>query len=208
MSELNKLTAAVLQVGDGRGFVVETLETERYRLIITAANCLPFLPPAHPALYIAERTYRRLLGPLEAEPTVWAECRFIDPVNDIAVLGAPDGQELAHEADRYEALTEAAPPLRIAEAPGRGPAWLLGLDGQWGRCAVRHLGGGLWISDATTGIAGGMSGSPILTAEGAAIGVVCVSGGGPDDEMHTEGGPNPRLAWHLPAGLLAVILHR
>jgi len=107
MSELNKLTAAVLQVGDGRGFVVETLEAE-HRLIITAAHCLPFLPPAHPAAYFAERTYRRLLGPLEAEPTVWAECRFIDHVNDIAVLGAPDGQELAQEADRYEALTEAA----------------------------------------------------------------------------------------------------
>ena len=205
--EQRRRTAAVLRVGEGRGFVVKTVESESCNLIITAAHCLPFLPPAHPASYLQEGTYQRLLGPLGAEPTVWAECRFVDHVNDIAVLGSPDDQDLAQEAPRYAALTQAVSPVPIAEAPGRGPGWLLGLDGQWGRCAVQHLGGGLWISDAATGIAPGMSGSPILTTDGAAIGVVSVSGGS-EGEMHTEDGPNPRLTWHLPAGLLSVMLRR
>jgi hypothetical protein len=34
--------AAVLTVGEGRGFVVET---DKQRLVITAAHCLPYFPP-------------------------------------------------------------------------------------------------------------------------------------------------------------------
>jgi hypothetical protein len=37
--------AAVVSVGDGRGFVVEG--RERARFIITAAHCLPYVPPSH-----------------------------------------------------------------------------------------------------------------------------------------------------------------
>ena len=48
-------------------------------------------------------------------------------------------------------------------------------------------------------INGGMSGSPIITQDGAAIGVVSMSGGGADHNRHTEGGPNPHLAYHLPS---------
>jgi hypothetical protein len=39
-----------------------------------------------------------LLSPLGAEPHVWAECLFVDPVADLAVLGPVDGQELYDEA--------------------------------------------------------------------------------------------------------------
>jgi hypothetical protein len=46
---------------------------------------------------------------------------------------------------------------------------------------------------------GGMSGSPIITQDGAAIGVVSMSSGGSDLDKHTEGGPNPHLAYHLPS---------
>jgi hypothetical protein len=44
-----------------------------------------------------------------------------------------------------------------------------------------------------------MSGSPIITKEGAAIGVVSKSVGGRDLDRHTKGGPNPHLAYHLPS---------
>jgi len=38
-----------------------------------------------------DRTYKRLLGTLDAkELTVWAECLFVDPIADLAVLGVPD----------------------------------------------------------------------------------------------------------------------
>jgi hypothetical protein len=32
------------------------------RVIITAAHCLPFIPPCHPTRYLEEQTYQRLLG--------------------------------------------------------------------------------------------------------------------------------------------------
>jgi hypothetical protein len=43
-----------------------------------------------------------------------------------------------------------------------------------------------------------MSGSPIITKDGA-IGVVSCSSGSGDSNSHTEGGPNPHLAYHLPS---------
>jgi hypothetical protein len=54
--------------------------------VITAAHCLTDallangtggLPPPHPGRYLEEQTYRELLGPLGADPTVWATCLFV-----------------------------------------------------------------------------------------------------------------------------------
>jgi hypothetical protein len=41
-----------------------------------------------PASYNTERIYAELIGPLGAEPTVWAECAFVD-LADLAVLCSP-----------------------------------------------------------------------------------------------------------------------
>jgi len=68
-------TGAVITVGGGRGFVVRG---EWDRLIITAAHCLPHFPPSMSFSELMERTYRDLLAPLGSEPTVWAECLFVD----------------------------------------------------------------------------------------------------------------------------------
>jgi hypothetical protein len=64
---------AVIRVGDGRGFIVK--DAGRIRLgwrgakhiVITAAHCLPFLPPCRAYCELEERTYRALLGPLGQE---------------------------------------------------------------------------------------------------------------------------------------------
>lgn len=82
--------------------------------MITAGHCLPSLPPCCASSFVEERTYRPLLGPLDAEPTAGAECLFVDPIADLAVLGAPDGQMLPEEKEHYETLTGAMTPLRIA----------------------------------------------------------------------------------------------
>ena len=197
---LDELEKAVVKVGDGRGFIVEN---GRDRVVITAAHCLPHFPPCHAASHFEERTYAKLLASLDdPTPAVCAECLFADPVADIAVLGCPDDQSLFDEAEAYYALTDDTPLLVIAKADENAPGWLLSLDGNWMRCNVRHHSGPLWIENAEYGIRGGMSGSPILNEDGLAIGVVCVSGGGPDLESHTEGGPNPRLTHHLPGWML------
>jgi hypothetical protein len=184
-------TRAVLRVGDGRGFVVNL--GREGRAVITAAHCLPCLPPCHPAASSKERTYPALLGALGSEPTVAAECLFADPIADIAVLGAPDNQVLSDEADAYERLLESAQPLLIANAPaqgceqltfgdqhvwhntpGQGSVRLLSLDGRWVKAGVERRNGWLSIEPQRL-VVSGMSGSPIVSTAGNAIGVVSVT---------------------------------
>jgi hypothetical protein len=205
----NQWSAGVINVNGGRGFVVEGKNWRRYT--ITAAHCLPSLPPPHPGSYFHERTYSELLGPLGGERTVWAECVFVDPVADIAVLGSPDDQVLSDEAEQYEALTEAATPLSISDLPALGPenarasegieAWLLSSENHWGRCRIKPLPRGLWIENTEEDIRSGMSGEPIMIDDGSAVGIICYSSA-LAGEAHRSGGPNPFLTRHLPGWLL------
>jgi hypothetical protein len=94
----------------GRGFVVEV---DRNRYVITAGHCLPKLPPAHPFSYLSERTFPNLLGPLGKNTTIFAECLFVDPVADIAILGQPDSQ-VYEQAEAYDELVDNAVALSIA----------------------------------------------------------------------------------------------
>jgi hypothetical protein len=153
------------------------------------------MPPPHPWSYLEERTYKALLGPLGAETTVWAECMFVNPIADIAILGRPDEQELSRKADAYEALVGRCKPLPIADAPkmgrerveipshiadgqfgrsfmvdkpGRGAARVLSLAGEWVDCTVVRRGTSLGIEDEGV-VEGGMSGSPIIDVAGRAM---------------------------------------
>jgi hypothetical protein len=184
----------------GRGFVVNHRGYLSHiePIVITAAHCLPRkLRPPHPARYLEEATYRRLLGPLGGKRTVWAQCLFVDPVADIAVLGQPDTQALSEEADAYDELIGTLAPLPVADAPkqgvklqtlpgvggrshqikrstpGEGAAFVLSLDGQWHEGKVERRGNLLSFKPRNLFV-GGMSGSPILNTDGAAIGVVSV----------------------------------
>lgn len=201
------LERSVVTVGTGRGFIVEA---NGNRLIITAANCMPRLPPATGALapqgpptspdsdeYDSERTYANLLGPLGGERSVWAKCIFGDPVANIAVLMQPDDRGLNYQCQAYGDLTKSAEPLPIAEADDGPSARLLSLDFRWFGCELTTLGNSIWITAANSEIRGGMSGSPILDHNGRAVGIVCVSA--QSMEPH---GPNPRLTHCLPAWLV------
>ena len=188
-------TPTVLRVGDGRGFVVMSrhyLGGEE-PIIITAAHCLPHLPPPHPGRYIEEETYERLLAPLGSEAAVWATCLFVDPVADIAALGPPDSQELYEQWDAYHRLLDETEPWTVADAPaqgfelansirpdlqikyptpGEGPARVLSVTGDWLEGCVERRGCRLAFKPESHFV-GGMSGSPIVS-NGQAIGVVSV----------------------------------
>jgi hypothetical protein len=187
---LDRAKRAVLRVGGGRGFVVERrrhLGLER--VVITATHCLPQLPPAHP-MAVEEQIYPLLLRRLTGKRTAWAQCLFVDPVVDIAVLGQPDNQALCDEADAYDRLLDRMEPLRIANAPapseevcvfgelrfrrptpGKGPGYVLSLEGRWLRGDVTYI--TRWVGFTPMSlIAPGMSGSPILSAAGEAIGLI------------------------------------
>jgi hypothetical protein len=172
------------------------------RLIVTATHCLPHKPrPGHAALDEFELIYKDLLATLDGEKRdVWASCRFVDPVSDVAILGCPD--ELPDRAEAYEALTEGAPYLQIGR-PQSGTGWVLTLGGRWICSKIEaHYGigpGYLWNDFAD----GGMSGSPILNRFGRAVGVVSVgniSERTASDERKC--GPHPILVDSLPGWML------
>jgi hypothetical protein len=186
------MASSVLQVGDGRGFVVARRDYIGHmeRIVITAAHCLPDLPPPHPARDLAEETYERLLAPLGSEPVIYATCLFVDPIADIAAFGPPDDQELSDEAHEYEKLLDEMEPLVISDAPaegselltfgdtqverptpGQGSARVLSLDGKWSDGHVIRRGFRLDFQPEKL-IVAGMSGSPIVSLEGKAMGVV------------------------------------
>ena len=214
---------SVLTVGGGRGFVVETEREDRF--IITAGHCLPRLPPSHAASETWERTYAKLVGPVGREPNVWAECVFINPVDDLAVLASPDNQELGEEAEQYDALLAGTRPLPIgrltfvrervrhfggsflAPPKAESDAWMLPLDGKWFSCRATSRSRALWLEGAAEPIQAGMSGSPVVSPEGAAIGIVCTSVSTTENDHGTGGGPNPELAAQLPAWLLRDLGH-
>jgi Trypsin-like peptidase domain len=193
----SQITPAVVTVGGGRGFVVAG-EGET-KLIITAVHCLPDLPPAHRGRYLEEETYQALVGPLDEEPTVWVSCLFADHVADLAILGPPDNQELGEQSDAYNAFVEPIKPITIADtAKGRafekqGRSWLLSLDLQWYSAPYSVFGDGPLCWELGTKTEGGMSGSPIINDDGAAIGVLTLSAPS-----------NPRLVRDLPGWLLRI----
>jgi hypothetical protein len=105
----------VLKVGDGRGFIIMPLpplkpglKTDHalkgvsflgQRLMLTTAHCLPHLPPAQATASSSDRTYKGLIETLDgSRKDISAECMFVDPVADIAVLGCPDTEEFGDEA--------------------------------------------------------------------------------------------------------------
>lgn len=196
---------AVLRVGEGgRGFVVEPTDGMRY--VITAAHCLPFFPPAHTFSYTEERLYPNILGELEGDLTVSAECCFVDPISDIAALEAIDGQAAPELAEEFEALVDAVMPFEISDIPKTDlvalasktkpedvRARMLSLDGRWFECRARRIKDGpLGMTKSAEETKGGMSGSPIVTMDWRAIGIVTTG---------TEG-PHARLMRSLPGWLL------
>ena len=159
----------------GCGFLVadNTRPKTAPPLVITAAHCLPRLPPARPVSYAYERTYQRLLGPLGGETTVSAECLFADPISDLAVLGCRDKQAYSDEADAYEWLVDGGLLLPISHATGlRGR--VLTLTGQWKACGLSAGYGRLIVHDGEmpSDPKDVVSGSPILDTSDRAVGVV------------------------------------
>jgi hypothetical protein len=188
------------------------VEIDRNRYVITAGHCLPKLPPAHSFSYLSERTFPNLLGPLGKNTTIVAECLFVDPVADIAILGQPDNQ-VYEQAEAYDELVDNAVALSIArlsytrerhqlpdgkkffgQPSAETEVLLLSLDGHWVPGRARTTGNRLWLKQGANSIQSGMSGSPILLPDGRALGAVS------SNELH------PLLTGNLPGWMLRHVL--
>ena len=194
-------TTAVIRIGRGRGFVVQGFEA----YVITVARCLPEMP-----VLGEEQLYRDLLGPIDADPMVSAECLFYDRVADLAVLGVPGDIMVGGPPDYilkprvdYEALVRSVTPLSIAE-----PTWPMGQtqmsaslplhDRRRVQCTVSDHGRWLMMDGIEPGqrVDDNMLGSPFVASDGSAIGVL------------GRGHHHPRLDRHLPGWLLSEVRAR
>jgi hypothetical protein len=201
MDKLSKLRSGIVTVGNGRGFFVDA--KREGAIVITAAHCLPSLPQPHPG---TSGIYPNVLGLLYAKPTVTAQCIFADPVNDIAVLGAPDANEAWEDEENSADLAKAANLLSItAPSPMSGlaemiqsPVTVYTLDGACAECLATICGRRLRIDKGAELIKPGMSGSPILLPDGSAIALVSLTAGG---LASANFGMSPTIAPCLPGWL-------
>ena len=131
----NQARDAIVRVGDGRGCLL-ALKSES-RIVLTAAHCLPRLPPADPFSYTEERTFDALLGPLETAERVAAECLYVrsDRRFGCRWYARRSG---ASDPSRRVQTTSPRHGSRCAWGCSFRPstAWLLTLEGQWRRCAA------------------------------------------------------------------------
>ena len=188
---------AVIAVGSWHGFVVQGVYD---RFVVTAAHCLPRLPPCNVGEYDRECLYPSLLGPPGGQQTVAAACCFADPISDIAVLRAPNSVQYAVEFGQFVHLTDAATPLSIAEPPEASLGRIPSPDSSWSSHVVCLAGGRLLIIGDLDKILVEMSGVPIISDQRKAIGVLC-----PDPERQALGASHPGLVGSLPTHLLRVL---
>lgn len=187
----------IVTVGEGYGFVAEAENGDR--IVITSFRSASSAGPdgQDPLSYPVQPVYTARIGAFGQRPDVSAECLFANPLADLAILGAPDDERGLEEIERYYELVTGASSIGISEIPANASALLFSPDGEWFTCRVsRHLDGPLWIKDAAEDIPCSMSGSPIFSRTGAAVGVLCTT------HSKEASGPNARLMRDLPAWAL------
>jgi hypothetical protein len=210
-------TDSVITVDKGRGFIIEHralfdfgdgFRRLRRKLVVTASHCLPHAPKM-PCYSYQEATYANLLAPLGAQPSIWAECLFFDPVSDLAILGEPDNQELGEESDAYARLMAGRKPFTIA-APETGEGYMLALDAVSWQPTSLKVQENIWgISLSTGATLAGQSGSPIVDAKGRAVALVSIGSEQVDlnsgSRTNMDAVPQPILKFQLPSWVLKTV---
>ncbi|HYK90287.1 MAG TPA: serine protease [Acidobacteriota bacterium] len=175
--------------------------------ILTAAHCITYSGNGEMALgdYFTEdiQTQR---GAFKASPLA------VEPVSDIAVLGAVDGQateEFFQEWCRFEDFCEKTKPVELCPAkyykPGQSfKIWILTHTGEWviGKATSPRVGAHLVFVEAEKSIKGGTSGGPIVNELGQLVGLVSTFGG---TGGHSRSGPSPCPSLTLPVWILHLI---
>jgi hypothetical protein len=191
---LDRADRATILVGRGRGFVVEGADG---RLVVTAAQCLPHVPPSIIDPILDQRTFGNVLAPLRSELRVSARCLFIDPIGDLAVLGPVEGEEMVAEVRAYETLVQSLAALQVGHVRGEEAALFAARDRCWFQCTASCSGRGpLFVRADAAALSASMPGALIITEDGLAVGIVASA------EDQGGGARQPALADHLPGWLV------
>jgi len=207
-ARLARAQSAIVTAGDARGFVVNAHLRCADRVIVTAAHCLRLdLLPWTPGAWNDFRYSSRLVAPLGVEKNIVAEVFFVDPLADVALLAPPDNQIEEFDSDAFEALVSDRRAVHVARLEEESDAFLYTLDGQWEPCRVRP---NQWdparrtvaLVGADAGNVAGCSGSPIVLASGAVVGLISIGSLFDGVPAHVQYG-QPHLAAVLPAWFFA-----
>lgn len=164
----------------GQGVLIgnyHTLERLGHHFVVTAAHCVGFDCEGGMALgdyYIEDIETKS--GGLNVSP--WA----IDPVSDVAILGALDGQVFFDEAEQFELFSEntVPVPLRLDGFALNKPfdVYVFTHKNQWVKGTAQQC-----RPDASNlmvqfdeQIEGGTSGGPVINEEGELVGVISTAG--------------------------------
>jgi hypothetical protein len=174
--------------------------------VLTAAHCIAWNSEGGMAL--GDHCLEPVEIPKGAKPFKLNVCA-VEPVADIAILGAPDSQVFYDDAEAFDSFVENTRPVhvrggnfellegKIHSAPlpihvlTHTGKWLMGVAKRWGL----SLGPTVVIEGAM--IKGGTSGGPVVDGEGSLVGVASWSN---EDDGHGRI-PLPHLslpawAWH------------
>jgi S1-C subfamily serine protease len=152
--------------------------------IVTAARCIG---------WTAEDSM--MLGGCLPEPIITADGRqvvavplAVEPVADLAVLGAMDDQAFAEEAAAFTAFCEATVPVRLGIDTLKVfvplPAYVFTHDRGVISATVRLVRPGsasVWLHSDER-ISRGTSGGPVVTEDGRLWGIISTLGAGPEEE--------------------------
>lgn len=165
-NEIENATVTVLKKG-GHGVLVGG------NLIITAAHCVDFSCTGGMVLgdHYVEHVRTARGQNLKVAPLA------VEPLSDVAVLGALDDQEFGQEVEEYQTWCEATRPVPLCVADfafGESfPVRVLDRSGKWlgGRATQFRCEQGLAV-ETETQIGAGASGGPIINENGELVGVV------------------------------------
>jgi trypsin-like peptidase len=143
--------------------------------ILTAAHCLQWTANG----YMAMDSLNIEHFTTSSGKKLMADVLAVEPVNDVAIMAAPDGQALPEEQVAFEEFCETTEPVplyrgRIKPNRDRLPVLILNHGWQWVNATVEVFQDQYprLRYQAEKPISGGSSGGPVVTLDGKLVGLV------------------------------------
>ena len=187
-TDVENATVTLLRKG-GRGVLVNS------NLIITAAHCIDF--NCEGGMVLGDYSIEEIKA---GEEELMVGPLAVEPVSDIAVLGALDDQTFFQEVDDFERFCERTKPVPVCRSEFEPfqefRVHIYNHKGVWvtGKVVQHSQGAKVFFVDADELIEGGASGGPILNDSGELVGITSHFSSTCIDHACTGRTPRPHLA--------------